>query len=254
MVSATAALHRDTWDKILCAGVPISLRELVRLTARHLGLPGTIQSSQLLLTCAWSLGWHVTTRKTNGTTRHYWGGGLTPDTTSKYLRGDWIETSTTDTSPTGVTTSRLARVICGVRVSHVTRCSHTTPEEIWETEENKKDDTVFFLLVRYADPHPHSRGRGPNNRPLCPGILSDTHCLWSWAKRPSNYHRGCMSGRAWERNKHFFGDSDETQTSNRASELRAWYDLVQVSDVKCYANIQIDPDRCDALLQSVMWI
>ena len=254
MVSATQELHHNTWDKILCAGVPISLREIVRLTGQRLGLADTIASSQALLTCSWYLGWHVTTRKADGTTRHYWGGGVTLDTTTKYLRGDWIETYTTDTIASGVTTSRLARVICGVRISDVTRCSETIPAEIWETTENEKDDTVFFLLVRYADPHPHSRGRGPDNRPLCPGLLRDTHCLWSWAKRPSSYKRGCLTGRAWERNMKFFGDSDEEQTSRRASELRAWYDLVQVSDVKCYANIQFDPDRSDALLQSVMWV
>lgn len=253
-VSATKELHHLTWDRILCAGVPISLREIVHLTGQRLGLPDTIRSSQELLTCSWYLGWHVTTRKADGTTRHYWGGGVTLDTTTKYLRGDWIESYTTDTSDSGVTTSRLARVICGIRISDITRCSDTIPAEVWETTENKADDTVFFLLVRYADPHPHSRGRGPNNRPLCPGLLRDTHCLWSWAKRPSRYKRGCMSGRAWERNKMLFGDSDEQQSSRRASELLAWYDIVQVSDVKCYANIQIDPDRSDALLQSVMWI
>ena len=149
-VSATQELHHATWDKLLCAGVPVSLREIVNLAGYRLGLPDNIRSSQELLTCSWYLGWHVTTRKADGTTRHYWGGGVTLDTTTKYLRGDWIETFSTDTSDSGVTTSRLARVICGVRISDVTRCSGTIPAEIWETTENKADDTVFFLLVRYA--------------------------------------------------------------------------------------------------------
>ena len=48
----------------------------------------TDRNRHKLLECTWQLGWHVTHYKAPGVTRHYWGGGVTPSTTSNYLRGD----------------------------------------------------------------------------------------------------------------------------------------------------------------------
>ena len=83
--------------------------------------------------------------------------------------------------------------------------------------------------------------------------LQDTHCLWEWAKKNRTYRRGCLTGRAWESNKQFFGDSHEIQIRRRNSERYAWYDLIQVSDITSHTNVQLDPDREDSYLQSVMW-
>ena len=33
----------------------------------------------------------------------------------------------------------------------------------------------------------------------------------------------------------------------------AWYDLIQISDIKNHTNVQIDPDRDNTFLQSIMW-
>ena len=54
-------------------------------------------------------------------------------------------------------------------------------------------------------------------------------------------------------NKNFFGDTEASQTRRKDLEQRAWYDLIQTSNVTRYANVQTDPDRDDAFLQSVMW-
>ena len=209
-----------------------------------------------ILRCSWRLGWHITT-SSNGTSRSYWGGGVTPKTSSNYLRGDWIETNVTDTSDQGVTSSRLARIICGMQISnirHLQGNSLNIPDHTWETVQNKRKDTVYFLLVRYAQPHRYSgRRRGPEHRPLCPGVLEDTHCLWSWAQKV-RMRRGCLQGRSWERNKHFFGPTVQEQNLRKESEKHAWYDLVQTSEIVSYANVQYDPDRDNpSLLQSVMW-
>ena len=247
-------LHHDTWNSMTHEGVPVSLLELVQLVADFLGILVDMDNSHKLLQCHWQLGWHVTSTDHNDTTRHYRGGGVTPTTTSNYQRGDWVETNVSDVH-SGVRTSRLARIVCGVRISGVRRIMRSDfPDETWETLENKRSDTLFFLLVRYASPHRNSgRRRGPQNRPLCPGILRDTHCLWSWTKRRVNFQRGCLSGNHWERNRHLFGHDIDSQLKRRDSEQRAWYDLIQVHDIKCYANVQIDPDRDEAFLQSVMW-
>ena len=255
IVRANEQIHHNTWDTLLCEGVPVSLREIVLLTADILGVPVNIVNGLKLLRCSWYLGWHVHTVSLKGVSRHYWGGGVTPRTTSNYLRGDWIETNITE-DHNGVTTSRLARVICGVRISNLRqRTGFEIPPKTWQTQENKEKDTVVFLLVRYAQPHASTGNRrGPNHRPLCPGNLKETHCLWSWAKRRAvGVHRGCLRGRAWDRNKHFFGDTEASQNKRKDSEERAWYDLVLTSEISSYANVQLDPDREDAFLQSVMW-
>ena len=183
------------------------------------------------------------------------GGGVTPETTSNYLRGDWVETNITDTARSGIVTGRLARMICGFTINgvkHITRSGF--PAKRWETKANEESDTMCFILVRYAAPHPHSRGRrGPKNRPLCPGILHSTHCLWSWATRGAAFKRGCMCGSHWNRNKYYFGPDRASQEERKHSEERAWYDLVQVHEIESHSNVQLDPDRNDSFLQSVMW-
>lgn len=253
-VRETQTLNRSTWDCVLCEGVPVSLRELIMLMVDRLGLEVNMPNAHKLLTCAWSLGWHVTSTSHNGTSRQYWGGGVTTNTSSNYLRGDWIETGVTDRR-NGVLTSRLARVICGVQVTGVRKTTGAElSDETWETKEDKNSDTISCLLVRYAREHRNTgRRRGPKHRPLCPGILQDTHCLWSWAQRGVGFQRGCLRGRAWERNRHLFGNTDESQNIRHDLEERAWYDLIKTSEIISYANVQSDPDREDSFLQSVMW-
>ena len=254
LVLASHALHHATWNALLCGGVPLSLMELVQLVVDHLGLVVDMDNSHKLLECDWKLGWHVATTTKKGTTRHFRGGGVTPETTSNYLRGDWVETDITDTIG-GVVTSRLARMICGLKISNVCKITGMQfPDTTWETAKNKNDDTMFFILVRYAAPHRNSGGRrGPNNRPLCPGLLKETHCLWSWAKRGAAFQRGCFSGTHWNRNKRFFGADSQSQQQRKQCEEKAWYDLIQVHNIESYANVQLDPDRENAFLQSVMW-
>ena len=123
-----------------------------------------------------------------------------------------------------------------------------------QTDVNKNKDEAHFLLVRYAHAHPQSRGRrGPNHRPLCPG-LQESHCLWEWHKRDVTFRRGCFQGQNWTRNKSFFGDTHESQEIRKDKESRAWYDLVQTSDISTYANVMPDQDREDEFLQSVVWL
>jgi len=258
-VLETQELHRDTWDSLLCEGVPVSVREITHLVAHFLGVPSNLIDSQKLLTCSWSLGWHVTSIS-DGTSRHYWGGGVTPNTTSNYLRGDWIEIQGTDRH-NNCTTSRLARIICGVQVRDDGNViippliPAEIPDDVWQSPDNKKSRTLVFLLVRYAQPHPHvGRSRGPQHRPLCPGLLQETHCLWSWAKRPVGFQRGCLQGRSWERNKRLFGTTEVTQEIRKTAEERAWYDIIQPNEILRYANVQADPDRNDSFLQSIMWV
>ena len=248
-------IHHDVWDSILCEGVPVSLREIVSLAAVQLKLQDTEQNHKRLLECSWNLGWHVTSTTSDKVATHYWGGGVTPNTTSAYLRGDWIEIHGNEDCR-GVQTSRLARVICGVKIKNIKRVFNKTFERlgVWENKSSFKGDYVVYLLIRYAGAHPDTaQNRGPENRPLCPGELQYTHCLWKWYERPRNYRRGCWRPRPWERHKHLFGDTEEQQLLRKRKEARAWYDLIQVSNVRSHTNVQIDFDRPDTFLQSVMW-
>ena len=232
--------NQSIWDMVLCEKVPVSVRELVSLLAVYVGYPAGEQNTQKLVQCSWGFGLRLNTRTCTGVTRSYYA-------------GDWLETNITD-SRNGVTTSRLVRVVCGVSLRnfrHVT--GMTLPSEVYQTDANKNKDEAHFLLVRYAHAHPLSRGRrGPNHRPLCPG-LQDTHCLWEWHKRDATFRRGCFQGQHWTRNKSFFGDTHESQEIRKDRETRAWYDLVQTSEISTYANVMPDPDREDAFLQSVLW-
>ena len=159
------------------------------LAAAQLGLTDNRQTHLRLLQCSWTLGWHVASRDCDGSARHYWGGGVTSDTTTRMLRGDWVEIEGSELCR-GVPTSRLARVICGVQIRNVGKfmgIDHIS-DSVWQTNYNKEQDSVVFLLVRYAMAHPDvGRQRGPQHRPLCPGPLRNTHCLWKWYQRPANF-------------------------------------------------------------------
>ena len=157
----------------------------------------------------------------------------------------------------GLQTSRLARVICGVQVTKINKIfgKGTLDPRVWETESNKKDGYAVYLLIRYAYPLPDAgRRRGSSHRPLCPGDLENTHCLWKWAERRKDYRRGCMKDRPWDRHKHLFGDDQQVQDDRRKKEARAWYDVILASDVIIHANVSVDFDRDSSFLQSVMWI
>ena len=108
MQAGAAVIHHDIWDRVLCEGVPVSLRELVSLVCAQLQVNDD-RCRHKLLQCRWTLGWHVTHTTESGLTKHYWGGGVTPNTTSNYRRGDWVEIAGQEMCR-GVLTSRLARM------------------------------------------------------------------------------------------------------------------------------------------------
>lgn len=170
------------------------------------------------------------------------------------IPGDWVEVSGREIIR-HVMTSRLARVVCGVKVKNLRKVlGELLDDSVWENPDCKRNDYVIYLLVRYATPHGScGRLRGPEGRPLCPGGYANTHALWKWHERPPTFRRGCWRARPWSRHRHLFGQTTEEQDSRKLKEARAWYDVIKVSDVKGYANVSIDWDRPDAFLQSIMW-
>jgi hypothetical protein len=247
------SIHHDVWDGVLDEGCPISLRELVSLAVNHLGLEDNELTHKQLLLCSWTLGFHVHAVDSNGDSTHFWGGGMTANTTSSLKRGDWVEIEGSELL-WDVRTSRLARMYCGVRIKNIKRVFGTAlSDDVWENRWCEQNDCIVFLLIRYVMPHQATRMRGPEHRPLCPGHLKDTHCLWKWCQREASYRRGCLRPRPWSRNKKFFGKTDEQQTRRKEQEARAWFDLVQSRNVGCHTNVKEDWDRPDSFLQSVMW-
>lgn len=243
LVFQRAVVHHDVWDTVLCAGVPVSLRELVSLSLVQLKLADNATNQHKMLQCVWTLGSHVTATS-SGVSSHYW---------CDNLRGDWIEIGGTEQCR-GQRTSRLARVICGIKIQGIKRVFEHVEDDVWENLECKTRDYVVLILVRYATPHPDcGRERGPEYRPLCPGLLRNTHCLWKWIQRPVNFRRGCWRPRPWERHKHLFGATHEEQETRKAQEVRAWYDVIKSNNVVGHTNVTSDWDREECFIQSVMW-
>ena len=178
---------------------------------------------------------------------------MTPTTTSSRKRGDWVELQGTDMCR-GVETSRLARIICGVEIRGVKKfLSDCMREDVWENQHSEETDTIVYLLVRYATAHPDvGRRRGPEHRPLCPG-MRDTHCLWKWWERPATFRRGCWRPRPWARNRHLFGKTEAEQNLNKEKDARAWFDVIQIRNIIRHTNVRTDWDRPDSFFQSVMW-
>ena len=208
--------------------------------------------------CDWYIGRHLTLVDNNNSRTHYWGCGTY--NCAGLSRGKWqtwVEVDGYD-GRGAQQTSRLAYVVCAVQLKNVKAAMGAPVDGNWsslrEGGRNLKD-TVTFLLVRYAAPHSSARRRGPEHRPLCPGPLQHTHCLWTWATRPEGHTRGCFRPRPWERHKKYFGRTGAAQDRVRQMNARAWYDLIQVSNIRGFANVQMDPDPVldTVFLQSVVF-
>ena len=151
-------------------------------------------------------------------------------------------------------TSRLAFVVCAIHLKHIrSAIGVSLTVELCEVDD---EDSATFFLIRYAAPHRSATHRGPEHKPLCPGPLKNTHCLWTWASRPETHERGCFRTRPWSRHRRHFGSTPDEQEKRMESNRRAWYDLIQVTNIKNYANVQQDPDPLldgEVFLQSRVW-
>ena len=257
--------HSDWLDTILSPAVLVTRKELLQLVAVQLQLTWNKTTMTNISRCGWVVARHVTVTTPSGMQLHYWGSG----TYERVRRGvsnlnpTWVEVEGYDINRNSRRrTSRLTYVVCGLQLTNVQASTGVPiPQRLHEVatkrdrEEDKQEkDKVTFLLVRYAKAHPASRLRGPGHRPLCPGPLKNTHCLWTWATR-SGITRGCFRTRPWSRHRQYFGSTTEEQDNLHQSDENAWYDLIQVTNVRCFANVQPDPhpDRIDVFLQSMVW-
>ena len=251
--------HSDKWDAIVLPNVLLSRKELLALVAGRLA-GSTSRATQIKVAkCDWFIGRHVTVTTASKMRLHYWGSGTyncIGKTDSKWPT--WVEVEGHDVVPTSRRrrTSRLAFVVCGIQLKNILAAiGAPLAEELREVEGTRGEDTVTFLLVRYATAHATATLRGPEHRPLCPGPLQHSHSLWTWTTRPESHQRGCFRPRPWERNRRYFGVTDAEQDSLRQANSRAWYDIIQVTNVRCYANVQNDPDPIQngVFLQSLVW-
>ena len=206
--------------------------------------------------CIYSVDRHVTVTTVSKMKLHYYGSGTYNCVGKRSGRWQtWVEVEGFDHyGSSRRPTSRLAFLVCAIRLKNI-RCAMGVPLAM-ELHEVEDTDSATFFLIRYAAPHSSAIRRGPQHRPLCPGPLDNTHCLWTWACRPESHQRGCFRARPWSRHRRYFGSSDDEQDKVRKTNLRAWYDLIQVTNITNYANVQKDPDPYldgDVFLQSCVW-
>ena len=251
--------HIDMWDRILCPSVLVSRKELLELLAAQFQFSRNRAGMLRVARAKILLGCHVCVTTTSGMRLHYRSGG-TYSRKGDNTNVTWIEVEGYDTIRRK-RTSRLAHFVCGVQLQNVCEAlgeRETRPFREVVNGTRKDNDSVTFVLVRYAQAHPSATRRGPNHRPLTPGPLENSHCLWTWAKRPVDYVRGCFRPRPWERHRQYFGRTDADQRQARQDDSLAWYDLVQVTNIRNFANIQKDPcmnedDDDFVFLQSLLW-
>ena len=249
--------HVDMWDTILCPSVLVSRKELLLLVAGRMEATHTRAGMIKVSQCQWFIGRHVSVQTREGLRLHYWGSGTYDHIYGVKKSPTWVEVAGYDNLPNSrQKTSRLALVVCGIQLSKIHESMGTRlPPHLRDVSGIDGDDTVTFLLVRYAQPHASATQRGPQLRPLCPGPFKNSHCLWTWTTRPGGYQCGCFRERPWERHRRYFGRTIDDQQRVRQRDSRAWYDLVQVTNIKGYANVQPDVDEMkqEVFLQSVLW-
>ena len=248
--------HVDLWDLVLCPAVLVSRKEVLMLLAERVLKKRTRDAMITISNCDLLIGRHVAVTMSTGDTLHYYGVGGQRWKQNKHAT--WVEVGGYDKTTRRSTrmTSRLASVVCGIQLRHVIDATgEPVPVALRDVKGDKGKNTVTFLLVKYAAAHESATERGPDHRPMCPGPLQHTHCLWKWATRRAGYTRGCFRPRPWERNKRYFGRTPLQQQGKREFEQRAWYDLIQVNNIKCYANVHnvSNWDEPTLFVQSLLW-
>ena len=238
--------HADKWDTIICPEILVSRKELLLLLAEKLGTTRNQRGMTMVAKCIASIDRHVRVTTVSNMNLHYWGSGTYNCVASRSAKWQtWVEVEGYDRLGSSKRlTSRLAFVVCAVHLKNIRdNMGVALAPELHEVEaETRHPDSVTFCLIRYATPHPSATGRGPQHRPLCPGPLKNTHCLWTWASRPESHERGCFRTRPWSRHRRHFGSTPDEQEKLKELNLRPWYDLIQVTNIKNYANVQKDPD------------
>lgn len=247
--------HVDLWDLLLCPSVLVSRKEVLLLLAERVLKKRTREAMITISNMDMQIGRHVAVTMSSGGTLHYYG---VPAGSVQNKFPTWVEVAGYDkvSRRSNRLTSRLACVVCAIQLNNVIIATgQTVPAELRDVHGISGKESVTFLLVKYAAPHESATQRGPDHRPLCPGPLKHSHCLWKWAARPSGYTRGCFRPRPWERNKRYFGRSPEQQEAIKRTELRAWYDIIQVTNIKCYANVHRIPSiaASSVFLQSLIF-
>ena len=248
--------HSDNWDAIICADILVSRKELLQLLAEKLQISRNQDGMRKVAKCIYSINGHVTVTTVSKMKLHYWGSGTYNCVGRKSSAWQtWVEVEGCDRyGSCKRLTSRLAFVVCAIHLKNIHAAIGIPLAR--ELRELDNPDSATFFLIRYAAPHRSATRRGPEHRPLCPGPLKNTHCLWTWASRPESHTRGCFRTRPWSRHRRHFGSTPDEQEKRKESTRRAWYDLIQVTNIKNYANVQLDPDPNldgEVFLQSRVW-
>lgn len=88
------------------------------------------------------------------------------------------------------------------------------PESLSEAFDTEKD-SLTFVLGRFFSPHPSAVDRDSLHRPVCPGPLRLNHCLWTYAKSPSDRQMlvqdNGMPTRYFQNQRHIFGSTENRQ-------------------------------------------
>ena len=122
------------------------------------------------------------------------------------------------------------------------------------------DKPLNLVLVRWFEAHPDAWGRDKMCRPLCPGPLRETHCLWRYAVSPRP--RRVMTApdgsqtRCFTDQKYMFGQNDDDINNAWRDEQYAYYGLIIPSSILETVSISREYDaesmtHTDSWLQTV---
>ena len=99
------------------------------------------------------------------------------------------------------------------------------------------DGGLTFVLGKWFTSHPSAWERDSLCRPMCPGFLRSTHCLWKLAvtKTPRKIMVSRQSpthpSTTYLENKHLFGKSESQQLQTWNDEKNTYYGLVGISSI-----------------------
>ena len=216
--------------------------ELLDLLCQQLQLPVTIMSYHSLNNLRWTFGGKLS--MSNGIS--YWATdrNYEPSGESNHSRRrDVLFLAGTEAGArAGQHNALCCQATCFITVSRLDELCNVTGVPIPHKLKNEVHrNSLTFVLGRWLTAHPESLQRDSLGRPVCPGALQHTHCLWTFAKTPRP--RKSMVDNLGNPTSHFhrfskmFGDTPAAQRERWKSEQKAYYCLVTPSTIKTTANM-----------------
>lgn len=242
----TSFVSSRAQQMFLHRNVRVAVVEVLDLMCDKLKLPKTTVSYRKLQDLDWVLGQKFVRPDgeifwSTESDYHWSRGGVNAGGRHESVRLLQTEevTVNTGTAVVAKVTAQSCRLVCFFTVSGLSQLSCTLPVEMLKRTHNE-GDSIYLILCRFFEAHPHAISRDSEHRPVCPGPLHINNCLWRYARTETprqTLQQGGSPSDTYLDQLHIFGQTPSERHHNYMDELSAYYSFTYPDCIKSRSNM-----------------